>query len=102
MDVTCWNRAWKKEAMFGSEGFLVNGPGPCREATVPGKWVSADQVTCNTPSFEKYGPMEVIVRVQLYPSLIEITYQEDGLIFDRPPFFTPLEHGYDQNRSGKS
>ena len=36
-----------------------------REATVPGKFVSSQKITCNTPSFEKYGPMEVVVRVAI-------------------------------------
>ena len=36
-----------------------------RDATVPGKFVSPTQITCNTPSFEKFGPMDVVVRVAI-------------------------------------
>ena len=36
-----------------------------REATVSGKYISENEIQCNTPSFEKFGPMEVMVRVSI-------------------------------------
>ena len=36
-----------------------------REATVAGKYISDTEITCNSPSFEKFGPMEVMVRVSI-------------------------------------
>ena len=36
-----------------------------REAAVPGKFISSSEITCNTPSFEKFGPMDVVVRVAI-------------------------------------
>ena len=36
-----------------------------REATVPGKFISPTELQCNTPSFEKFGPLEVMVRVAI-------------------------------------
>ena len=36
-----------------------------RDATVSGKWISENEIQCNTPSFEKFGPMEVMVRVSI-------------------------------------
>lgn len=36
-----------------------------REATVSGKYKSEFEIECNTPSFEKFGPMEVMVRVSI-------------------------------------
>ena len=30
-----------------------------------GKYISSTEITCNTPSFEKFGPMDVVVRVAI-------------------------------------
>ena len=30
-----------------------------------GKYISENEIQCNTPSFEKFGPMEVMVRVSI-------------------------------------
>ena len=34
-----------------------------REANVPGKYISSSEITCNTPSFEKFGPLEVMAPI---------------------------------------
>ena len=36
-----------------------------RDAAVAGKYISSTEITCNTPSFEKFGPMDVVVRVAI-------------------------------------
>ena len=36
-----------------------------RDAVVAGKYISSTEITCNTPSFEKFGPMDVVVRVAI-------------------------------------
>ena len=36
-----------------------------REGTVVGKYVDSTMITCNTPSFERFGPMDVVVRVAI-------------------------------------